>query len=90
MASLRNPLIIPLIVLLILANQPVAKAVQNSAENPPTFASTILDRFGNNAAAGEQCRAVTLVVARGSEQNDHVEPQLYSDRAARMSNGYEG
>lgn len=75
---------------LLCSNQQLAHAQQQQDALPETYASTILDRNGKEASTGEKCPDVTLVVARGSEQNDQVVPQLYSDQAIRMSNGYEG
>ncbi|MBC3185068.1 cutinase family protein [Corynebacterium sp. zg-331] len=36
-----------------------------------------------------QCPAVTVIAARGSEQNENLEPTRYSPEAAWVSNGYE-
>lgn len=42
-----------------------------------------------DAEESPRCPAVTLVAARGSEQNENLEPTRYSPEAPWVSNGYE-
>lgn len=41
-------------------------------------------------AAPQECPEIVVVAARGSEQNDHLEPTSYSRTSPWVSNGYEG
>lgn len=72
------------------SSMPIVNAAPSEQPVPASFSAHMLNLQDQPATVGQQCPSVTLVLARGSEQNDAVTPQLYSDEAVRKSNGYEG